>query len=393
MQKLLIITPSIVRGGTEEYALQIGAAALAQQWHVTFACPHIVENRTLIADAKKAGLDCVSMAIAEQAESWREPRYKHALRFIETLRHVRRIRPDVVQLNLPFPNLSFGSILACAILNIPTVVIFHLTPAVFPLGPKRLRAYQWAKSRRQSWIAVSEFNRQIVSASFRIPLAEIRRIYNGIPLSNFSWSDDIHQQQRRDIRQQFGMTDNMKLIITVGRLHQQKGYDDLIPVIPHILKEFPDARFLWVGDGPQRNHLQQRLEEYGIASHVTFTGFRQDVSVLLHAADLFVFPTHFEGLPFAVLEAMACGAPVVSSRAASLPEIIEHGTHGLLFRTGDSCELLETIRWALRHPEQMQTMAQQALLRVQEFNQDTMITQTLGLLHEISHVSLPEDIL
>ena len=146
----------------------------------------------------------------------------------------------------------------------------------------------------------------------------------------------------------------------------------MIPAIPHILKEFPDTIFLWVGDGPQRDHLQQRLEEYGVASHVTLTGYRQDVSALLHAADLFVFPTHFEGLPFAVLEAMACGAPIVSSRAASLPEIIEHGTHGLLFCTGDSCDLLETLRWSLRHPEQMQTMAQNALLRVQDFDQQRL---------------------
>ncbi len=383
--KLLIVFPSTIRGGAEEYALTIADAAVTDGWIVHAAFPDTEGTQSLQQDCVLRQIVYHSLNIEEQSEYHAETLLRHLIRLIRTGLLLRRVQPDVVLLSLPWPIWGLGSLIACGILNIPTVLVFHLVSPSLVIGPRRLKIYHWLKSLRQHWITVSEFNRQIISASFQMSLSEIACIYNGIPLSDFLLPDGAYQRQRDEIRRQLGIAAETKLIVTVGRLHQQKGYDDLIPAIPHILKEFPDTIFLWVGDGPQRDHLQQRLEEYGVASHVTLTGYRQDVSALLHAADLFVFPTHFEGLPFAVLEAMACGAPIVSSRAASLPEIIEHGTHGLLFCTGDSCDLLETLRWTLRHPEQMQTMAQNALLRVQDFDQQRMIAQTLAVLHDLAH--------
>lgn len=105
-----------------------------------------------------------------------------------------------------------------------------------------------------------------------------------------------------------------------------------------------------------------------------------DIPKLLKAADLFVFPTHFEGLPFSPIEAMAHDLPVVASNASSIPEIIENKVHGLLFRKGDSCDLLETLRFALRNPTMMQEMAENAKLRVKDFSEEKMVTKTLELI-------------
>jgi len=104
---------------------------------------------------------------------------------------------------------------------------------------------------------------------------------------------------------------------------------------------------------------------------------------LLQASDLFVFPTYFEGQPFALLEAMAYGLPIVTSKASGIPEVIAHGIHGLLFRTGDRCELLETLRWSLRHPEEMRVMAENAQLRSQDFSEEKMLKETLEVLQQL----------
>jgi glycosyltransferase involved in cell wall biosynthesis len=169
----------------------------------------------------------------------------------------------------------------------------------------------------------------------------------------------------------------------VARLDSQKGYDYLIPTLPHLLKQFPDIHFAWVGEGDQKAALERQLETYGVRSAVSLLGYRQDVPQLLQAADLFVFPSHYEGFPFAVLEAMAAGVPIVASATNAIPELIEDGIHGRLCRTGDSCDLLETLRWALQHPDAMQMMAEQASNHVARFSEVAMIQETLAALETI----------
>jgi glycosyltransferase involved in cell wall biosynthesis len=215
----------------------------------------------------------------------------------------------------------------------------------------------------------------------------VLRIYNGAKVT--STEIDGNQEERttlrHQVRQELGISETARVALTVGRLDSQKGYNDLIPVVPHIIIEFPEVRFVWVGEGKQRDYLVNQVRDYGVEDKVLFLGYRSDVPRLLKSADLFVFPTHYEGLSFALAEAMTHGLPMVTSNASSIPEIIEDKVHGLLFRAGDSCDLLEAIRWALRHPDQMQEMAQQAQLRVQEFSQEKMIQQTLEVWQQLSH--------
>jgi glycosyltransferase involved in cell wall biosynthesis len=155
-------------------------------------------------------------------------------------------------------------------------------------------------------------------------------------------------------------------------------------VIPHLIKEFPDVKFVWVGDGELREDLINKVREYGIEDKVLFLGYRSDVPRLLKSADLFVFPTHYEGQPFALLEAMGHGLPIVTSDASGIPELIENRVHGLLFRTGDSCDLSEALRWALMHSDSMKEMARNAQQRVQEFSEERMVKETLGVLKKLA---------
>jgi glycosyltransferase involved in cell wall biosynthesis len=181
------------------------------------------------------------------------------------------------------------------------------------------------------------------------------------------------------------LPETARIILTVGRLEQQKGYDYLIPAIPHIVREFEDVWFIWVGEGQERDNLIKQLKDYRIAERVRLLGQRSDVPRLMKSADLFIFPTRYEGHPFSLLEAMAHGLPVVTSSASGIPEIVETGVHGVLFREGDSCDLLEALRWALKHPSQMHEMAGKAKDRVLEFSEDRMVEQTLQVLSKLGN--------
>ncbi len=388
--KLLTLFPSEIRGGAEEYALTISAAAAKYGWNVHAAFPQTDKNPSLIRDFSANNIHYHSLKIAETNNSNLGIKKRHALRFARTLKLLLTLKPDVVNITLPWPNYCLGSILACALLKVPTVVVFQLVPHKFSFSKKILNAYTWARGRKQKWVAVSEFNRQVVCESFEAQLSEVITIYNGTKV--FSEVDNTNEEDesilRHQVREELGISSASRIALTVGRLSEHKGYGDIIPTIPHITQEFPDLRFVWVGEGEEKESLVRKIKEYGVEEKVLFLGYRSDVQRLLKVADLFVFPTHFEGLPFSLVEAMAFGLPTIASDATSIPEVIKNKVQGLIFRAGDSCELLETLRWALRHPEKMKKMAENAKLRAQDFSEEKMVKETLEILGNLAQVSV-----
>ncbi len=384
--KLLTVFPSTIRGGAEEHALTIASAAAKEGWEVHAAFPQTNGTASLIQDFTAKGMYYHPLDIAVVEGRDLKLVREYLPQFFRTIILLLQLKPDVVQVNLPWPNRCLSTLLACGFLNTATVVLFHLISARMSFTNTRLKAYSWAKSRNQRWIAVSENNRKLVCESFQIPHEQVLRIYNGAKVKSAfanSTPDEL-TKLRCQVRQELGISETTRILLTVGRLDSQKGYNDIIPVIPHILKECSDIKFIWVGDGEQRNYLIKKLKEYGVEDHVLFLGYRSDVPRLLQSADLFIFPTHYEGgQSIALAEAMGYGLPIIASDASGIPEVIENRVHGLLFPTGNSDELLAAIRWALNHPDSMAEMAQKAQLRLAEFSEDKMIEETLTVFKEL----------
>lgn len=385
--KLLIISPSVQRGGVEEYMLTVASEATRESWNVHAAFPQTPGTAYLIQDFAQQGVSYYPLAIDTANSS----RFKalteylpHLTRTVSVLLHVK---PDVILISLPWADYCFGVLLACALLNIPTVVVFQLVSSRFEFTQHKINLYRWIRTRHQQWVAVSEANRQLICDSFQILPHEVLCIFNGAKILPVAQDQAEIERLGVQVRQELKLPETSQIALTVGRLAPQKGYSDLIPIIPDLVRDFPDLQFVWVGEGEQQNELCNNIQEAGIEDKVLLLGYRSDIPRLLHAADLFVFPTHYEGLPFALLEAMAHQLPVVASDASSIPEILEDKVHGRLFRSGDRYNLVETLRWALQHPTQMQDLAQNAKLRVQEFSEERMLKETLELLKKLSGVS------
>jgi glycosyltransferase involved in cell wall biosynthesis len=235
-------------------------------------------------------------------------------------------------------------------------------------------------------VTISQNNRRLLAEMFHIPEQEIACIYNGSkPLSVDDVGTEARSTLRRQVREELELPASTRLLLTVGRLNAQKGHRDLIPVIPSILKEFPDVRFVWVGDGDLRSELESQLQEHQVQDKVLLLGYRSDVPRLLQGADLFVFPTHFEGgQSFAIAEAMTAGLPIVTSDASGIPEVIQHQVHGLIFPKGDQDALRESLRWALHHPEAMETFALAAQERAKNFTETAMLQHYGALWRRLS---------
>jgi glycosyltransferase involved in cell wall biosynthesis len=336
-------------------------------------------------DFARCGVECVD---AEISEEWIRPRFEtlgDVRRLLRILPILRRIRPDVAHLALSSPIHGSGLLVACGLLRIPALAVFQFVPYRVFIPRWKNAIYRWTRRRQQQWVAISRNNQHLLCESYRLDPSDVRVIYNGARrVVTGAGHHTDRESARRDVRMELGVPSTARLLITVGRLNPQKGHVDLIKVVPDLLKSHPDVKFVWVGDGPQREEFTQALRSCGAESAVHMLGYRRDVPRLLQAADLFVFPTRAEGgQSFALAEAMAAKVPLVSSSASGIPEVIDHRVHGLLFPPGNTGQLLDAVRWALENPTAMRQMAEAAFGRAADFTDERMIEETFSLLERL----------
>lgn len=187
------------------------------------------------------------------------------------------------------------------------------------------------------------------------------RIHNGVDLRRVR-----PVRARDDVRRELGIDPATLLIGTVGRLSAVKGQAHFLRAARLILQKEPGARFLIVGDGPLRGDLETSAKQLDIDDACVFVGARTDVYDLLIAMDVFVLPSLHEGMPMALLEAMALGTPVVATAVGGVPEIVAHRTTGLLVRSSDAHALAEACLELARDPHWAQTLAARGRRVVEE---------------------------
>lgn len=212
------------------------------------------------------------------------------------------------------------AMLASTMSSIPFSFTPH-GPAIF-FEPKRWRLDE--KVARATFVAcISHFARaQTMLFSDQAHWNKLHVIHCGVRPDRY----------KRHNREQYG-----KHVIFVGRLAAVKGLPLLLDCVASLRRRHPEMRLTIVGDGPDRPRLEQQSSELGLTDLVRFAGYQsQDaVSELLSASDVFVLPSFAEGVPVVLMEAMASRLPVISSRIAGIPELVDDEVSGLLVPPGD----------------------------------------------------------
>lgn len=167
----------------------------------------------------------------------------------------------------------------------------------------------------------------------------------GVDVGKFQLPTDERLRRRRALRQSLGLAMDERIVLTVSRLTWDKGYAEMIEAVAHLKREGLAVRFLAAGSGKDARAIQRAIRQAGLAGDFLLLGWRDDVLDLYSAADAFVFASHREGLPVAVIEAMASGLPVIASNIPGCVEEIEHERSGLLFPAGDSQALARCMLW------------------------------------------------
>ncbi len=382
--RLAIVFVSHQNGGAERYVRVLARAALARGWAVHAAFPALPGVASVRSDLLAGGVQCDVLQIpTDRPRSAAQAVRTAAAEAFAALAWLRRVRPTATLTMLPHPDQSPGIVLATAIHRSSSLAVAQLVPPGISFGSARRALYGLCRRLGQRWVAVSVDNRDRLAAALRWRTDTIDVVYNGVSPALSAVSGVHGADSRREVREELGLDQHAKVLVTVGRLDRQKGYDVVAGSIPAVIAGHPDARWVWVGEGPARPSLVSRLEELGVSGRVKLLGYRQDVARLLAAADLFVLASRHEGAPFAVLEAFAMGVPVVVSDVGPLRELVTDGAQGRVFPAGDPAALAVATGWLLSHDEELEAMGQAARQRVAaDFSEQRMIDQTLALLSD-----------
>jgi glycosyltransferase involved in cell wall biosynthesis len=204
-------------------------------------------------------------------------------------------------------------------------------------------------------------------------------IDNGIDLQRFS-----NQKRNNLLKEYFGIKGKSKVIGTIARLTKEKGHIYLIEAAKNILSVFPDTIFLIVGDGNERDRLEKQVMKLGLKDKVIFTGKRKDIIDILSIIDIFVLPSITEGLPIALLEALASRLPVVATNVGAVSKVIIDRETGLLTEPRSPELLSNAILELLSNWERAEQFGYQGYRKVEkEFSAKAMAEQYFDFYRKI----------
>lgn len=262
----------------------------------------------------------------------------------QLLKLIRQVKPHLLHLH-GFGASNFGRI-ASLITGIPNIVHehavlidqpFYQTIADAILSPLATKA-----------IAISKPVRDYMIQRRKVNPERLDTFFYGLPLSEFALPDEKLVAAKR---MELGIPSKEIIVSTVGRLATMKGQIYFIRAAAEIVKKYPLARFLIVGDGPDYSLLQTEAQQLKLGDRMIFTGFCEDVCMLLALSDIVVLPsTHGEGGPLTLFEAMNMRKPVIGTPTGMMPEVIAEGETGFVVPPKDVPALVEKISYLLQNP-------------------------------------------
>jgi len=246
----------------------------------------------------------------------------------------------------------------------------------YPLSRSAFSRLRYVRARRI--VAVSNFVRDSVIAS-GFPPAQVEVVYDGVPLPRAA------EMGERALSRKRWMEDDRALLLgCVGCLLPEKGQDLLIRALPLVRRRLPGCRLLLAGDGPSRAGLERLARECGVGEAVRFAGWVEDIADVYRAMDVFLFPSVAEPLGSSLLAAMAHGLPVVARRGGAVPEVIAHGSNGLMIDGADPAALAAAVINMADDPaiaERLGRAARQTIER--SFSAERMVANTVAVYRRV----------
>jgi glycosyltransferase involved in cell wall biosynthesis len=248
--------------------------------------------------------------------------------------------------------------------------------------PKRIVANRLLLERRDRVVGVGAAVRRTLIDSGGIPADRVGVIHNGIDVAAFRGG----REPREAVRAEIGVGAGDFVLLQVARLDPLKDHLTALRTVERVVHDRPDARLVLVGEGPERAPVEDFIRRRQLAARVRLLGLRRDVARLLPAADACLLTSVDEGIPLTLIEAMAAGLPVVSTKVGGVDEVVVDGETGLLAPAGDDAALAEKVLRLAADADLRRRLGRQGRERAEAlFSETRMLEAYAELYREMLH--------
>jgi glycosyltransferase involved in cell wall biosynthesis len=351
-------------GGAEKYLALLASHLDRGQYE-----PVLIVNRTgglgpLVSSAREAGI----------------PVYEVSLRMPSSLRGVRhcfsllrRLAPTVLHCNLPAPLGAQFSLIAplarlAGVRHVVTTEHLPMMPS-FPRGRLMKRLGTLCVARV---ITVSADNVRYLTTLNAIPRRKIRVVHIGIPDSTVG---------AVDFRKELGVPPEVFVVAIVGSLEERKGHRTAFQALARLPQQ---THLVVMGSGEMEGAYRRDVAELALEARVHFVGYRSDVEAILRGVDALVLPSEIDATPYAIVEAMAAGLPIVASRIYGIPELVEDGVTGILVPPSDIGAIVLALQALIDDPARAARMGAAGRKRfLERFTIERSVSETTAVYREI----------
>lgn len=325
-------------GGLERFVISVLRNLPRERFDLSLIC--LSGKGKLFSQVDLPASSCLVLDKDPVVRGWERAKVPLLLRRIVEFLRDRRV--DILNVHNLAPLIYAGG--AARLLRSGPRVIYTEHNQIHRANALARRRFRQYARLSHTMITVSHDLERTLVDKVKVP-RPVETIHNGIDGSAYGHPSD------GSVRRELGIDRRAFVFGTAVVLSEQKGIGYLLDAAKIVLAEEPTIEFVVAGDGPLRNDLEAKARREGLGSKVRFVGYRSDIPALIASYDVYVLPSLWEGLPLALLEALAQGLPVVASAVGGNPEVIEHGVNGLLVPPGDSRALAESLLRVHRDPE------------------------------------------
>ena len=291
------------------------------------------------------------------------------LRLIKIYRLIRSISPDIIISFLEFTNIPTIITKILFQIKVPLIISIRTNPK---LGYKNKNRFLNFVIKRiyplkavNEIITVSKGVKKILEKYYQIEKSKIKHIYNGIERERINQLKGEKIVAHKDVFND----DNVFKFITIGRLSEEKGHIYLLKAFMKVKKMLPNSKLIIIGEGELRNQLEHFIMNNSLSTDVLLMGLISNPYCFLAKSDIFVFSSLYEGFPNVIVDALACGLPIISTDCMVGPqEILDNGKYGILVKVMDSDDLAEKMIFLAENPSIMKDFADMAINRSKFFN-------------------------
>lgn len=377
--RIALYTDDPDRGGVAHYNHAVALALAARGHQVTLIQPR--SDAPMVREREAAGVRHEWTAF--------DPGKEFSRSITDTADAVAcldRAKPELVFFSDCCPVSNIAAKHVALSRGLPAVAIVHFAaPYLAERFKNCLGVLAAQQARLRQVVAVSEENLGLLRRQFGTPAAKGIVIHNGRPAAYFA---PPSPETRERLRAEMNIPEGAVVCFAAARLTAIKGFQHLIAAAA-VLKKTPawkDLYFVWAGDGEARPELERHIATLGLTDRFRLLGQRWDVCDLYGAADIFALPSHYEGMPLTVMEAMARGVPVVASAVSGIPE--ELGDTGRLIPNpaadpvAATRALVETIADWVAHPAERRATGVRGRERAEKLFREELMTERIATLLE-----------